>query len=199
MAVDTPSVELLKRFRGGDQEAAADLFRRYLGRLTVLARSRLSRRIAQRVDPEDVVLSAYRSFFVRAHDGRVELTRSGDLWRLLVAITLHKLHRTVAHHQAQRRNVGQEQPGEAELENAARDGRLSMPPTAEEAVAVAELLERLLADLPPVQRKIVELRLQDHRLDEIAKAVQRSERTVRRLLRDMEQRWHRLLASSEHP
>ena len=60
------SLVLLERFRGGDDLAAAEIFNRYFGRLTALARSRLSPRLARRTDPEDIVLSVYRSFFVAA-------------------------------------------------------------------------------------------------------------------------------------
>ena len=60
------SLVLLERFRGGDDLAAAEIFDRYFQRLTALARSRLSPRLAQRTDPEDIVLSVYRSFFVDA-------------------------------------------------------------------------------------------------------------------------------------
>ncbi len=90
--------ELLAKYRTGSEEAAEQIFSRYLHRLTSLARLRLSEKIARRIDPEDVVLSAYRSFFVAARNGRFVLDRDGDLWRLLVSITLHKLHRQVAAH-----------------------------------------------------------------------------------------------------
>ena len=78
------SVNLVHRWRGGDQKAAEELFRRYANRLIGLARSRLSRKLARRVDPEDVVQSVYRSFFHDVRDGRYDLQRGGDLWRLLV-------------------------------------------------------------------------------------------------------------------
>ena len=63
------SLVLLERFRGGDELAAEALFARYFERLTALARSRLSPRLARRTDPEDIVLSVYRSFFVEAQRG----------------------------------------------------------------------------------------------------------------------------------
>src|SRR5260370_62016 len=84
--MDEPSVELLTKYRQGDESAATELFRRYVGRLTVLARAKMAPKIARRFDAEDVVLSAYRSFFVRARDGQFSLINSGDLWRLLVTI-----------------------------------------------------------------------------------------------------------------
>jgi hypothetical protein len=45
------SLVLLERFRAGDDDAAAEIFDRYFRRLTALARSRLSPRLAQRTDP----------------------------------------------------------------------------------------------------------------------------------------------------
>src|SRR6516165_3386835 len=88
---DAEASELLARWQNGDQAAATELFRRYAARLIALAKSRLSARLSNRVDPEDVVQSVYRSFFAESRDGRYQLERGGDLWQLLVTITLHKL------------------------------------------------------------------------------------------------------------
>jgi DNA-directed RNA polymerase specialized sigma24 family protein len=92
------SVDLLRLLQAGDGAAAEALFERYAERLTRLARSRLAINLASRVDPEDIVQSAYRSFFVAAREGRFHAERGGDLWRLLVEVTLHKLYRQAAHH-----------------------------------------------------------------------------------------------------
>src|SRR5437879_3375640 len=106
--MEAPSAELMARWRQGDQEAAEELFRRYAERLLALARSRLSARLARHVDPEDVVQSAFRSFFTGARADRFALRRSGDLWRLLVAITLHKLQHQVERHTAGKRTAVRE-------------------------------------------------------------------------------------------
>jgi len=79
------------RMKGGDEEAARELFNRYLSRLVALARSRLSEKLERKVDADDVVQSAFRSFFVRARDGQYAIERAGDLWSLLATITRHKL------------------------------------------------------------------------------------------------------------
>lgn len=107
--MDEPSDQLLTKYRAGDATAADELFRRYVSRLTVFARARLAPKVARRVDPEDIVMSAYRSFFIRARDGQFNLRRSGDLWRLLVAITLNKVRRQVARHQAEKRSIRREE------------------------------------------------------------------------------------------
>jgi RNA polymerase sigma factor (sigma-70 family) len=176
---DTPSAELLARYHGCHDEAAAEeLFRRYSGRLTALARSRLSDALAARVDPEDVVQSAYRSFFLLARDEEVLLRESGDLWRLLVRITLRKVYRSARRHRADCRSVGREHPWHEEAAATA----LSREPTPAEAVALVDELRGVLSPLGAVQRRIVEMRLQGHEVEAIAAEVGRSTRTVRRTL-----------------
>jgi RNA polymerase sigma factor (sigma-70 family) len=174
------SAELLRRCRDGDEDAAEEIFRRYVERLTRLARSRLSPRLAGRTDPEDVVLSAWRSFFVGARAGRFSLGRSGDLWRLLVSITMHKLYRQARRHTAERRCVAVEQSLERTAEEwLPADGR---EPTPDEAITLADELEAVLSRLDACGRRVLELRLQGESLATIAADTGCSERTVRRLL-----------------
>jgi RNA polymerase sigma factor (sigma-70 family) len=174
------SLVLLERFREGDESAAEALFARYFHRLTLLARSRLSARLARRTDPEDIVQSVYRSFFVGVREGRYTLGRGGDLWRLLAAITRHKLLRQVRHQSADRRSIDVEcsldQVGDGALVDRERD------PTPEEAVALADELERVFAELDPFGRRVLELRLQGLPLATIAEETGRAERSVRRAL-----------------
>jgi eukaryotic-like serine/threonine-protein kinase len=176
---DTPSAELLERYHHcHDEIAAEELFRRYSGRLTALARSRLSHAMAARVDAEDLVQSAYRSFFLLARDGEVLLRESGDLWRLLVRITLRKVYRSARRHRADCRSVEREHPRPDEMEAVA----LSREPTPAEAAALIDELRGVLAPLGAVQRRIVEMRLQGQEAEVIAAEVCRSTRTVRRIL-----------------
>src|SRR6266481_480616 len=176
------SVDLLRRIQVGENEAMAVVFERYMERLTRLARSRLAARLAARVDPEDIVMSAYRSFFVAARTGRFELHRGGDLWRLLVEMTLHKLYHQVEFHQAQRRSVDCEQPLLG-AEFATGDDAGSVP-LHEEAVAAADELEAILQKLPEQGRHALELRLQGYKHEEIAERLNCSGRTVGRLLNE---------------
>lgn len=175
-----PSADLLRQWRHGDEAAAEAIFARYAERLTRLAKSRLSARLAARVDPEDIVMSAYRSFFVAARQGRFDVERGGDLWRLLVEVTLHKLCRQAARHQTQRRSIEREQH---------LADRTDVPiaiagdePTPDEALAAAEELEAVLRQLPVRGRRALELRLQGFEHEEIAERLDCTERTVRRRL-----------------
>lgn len=98
MSTDNESIQLLVRWKAGDEAAAEEIFSRYLHRLAGLARNRLSDKMQRRIDPEDVVQSAYRSFFRQAKEDRYELKRSGDLWRLLAAITINKTMGQIEYH-----------------------------------------------------------------------------------------------------
>jgi RNA polymerase sigma factor (sigma-70 family) len=190
--MDEPTINLVARWRQGDQEAASVLFGRYAQQLIGLAASRLSTRLAQRVDPEEVVQSAFRSFFVAARDGSFDLTRGGDLWRLLVSITLHKLHDQVKRNTAGKRSIKREQAETADHPDGNLGTVAASGPSPLEAVALSDELEQILRSLPALQRRVLELRLQGHHLDEIATLLQRSIRTVSRILdtikQDLEQR-----------
>ena len=76
---------------------------RFVDRLIALARSRLSPKLARRIDPEDIVQSACRSFFRCVNAGRYELRQSNDIWKLLAAITVNKVRRQVERNTAARR------------------------------------------------------------------------------------------------
>jgi RNA polymerase sigma factor (sigma-70 family) len=194
------SAELLRRYRQGDQQAAEIMFTRYLHRLVALAHSRLSARLARRIDPEDIVQSAYRSFFLNARDGRYALEHSGDLWRLLVVITLNKLRQKVEYHTAAKRRFNQELSGRGgDLMLGVGVDVLQRDPSPQETLAVLEEIQQLTARLDPLQKQIVELRLQGYRIEEIADEVQRSERTVRRVMDKIKQRLEHRLHESEQP
>jgi RNA polymerase sigma-70 factor (ECF subfamily) len=181
---DDATIKLVARWRAGDQQAADELFRRYADQLIALARSRLSARLAHRLDAEDVVQSAYRSFFSGAREGRFEVQRGGDIWRLLVGITLNKLHLQVRRNQAGKRAIDRERTMQGDMDT---DGfpthLLDRAPSPIEAVALAEEVEQIMRGLDPLERRLLELRLQGYNLDEIAAETQYSYRTVRRVLK----------------
>jgi eukaryotic-like serine/threonine-protein kinase len=171
------SQELLLRFQKGDSRAAAAIFDRYVQRLLALARSRIGHKLRRRIDAEDVVQSAYRSFFVHAKSEEYLLTRSGDLWRLLAGITLNKLYGQVERHTAARRSINREDP-ESHFVNA-----VEVPePMPSEAVAIIEQLRLVSERLTSAERAVLTARLQGRTVEEIGEMIEKSPRTVRRLL-----------------
>jgi DNA-directed RNA polymerase specialized sigma24 family protein len=83
----------LDEVRCGDEEAARQLWRRYFEALVRLARPRLRAQSRGAADEEDVVLSAFDSFYAGMARGRYpDLADREDLWRLLVTITARKAY-----------------------------------------------------------------------------------------------------------
>tara|TARA_R110002111_G_scaffold262504_1_gene338971 strand:- start:161374 stop:162717 length:1344 start_codon:yes stop_codon:yes gene_type:complete len=174
-------------YQAGQSEAATAIFDRYVARLIALAHSRIGSKLRRRVDAEDIVQSAYRSFFVHAKGDEYQLNEAGDLWRLLASITLHKLYGQIEKHTAAKRSIHHEDP--TDLATAAA---MTPEPLPEEVVAIVEELHTVIRDLPPEERMVLTASLQGQDNPEICRTVEKSERTVRRLLasarRKIEQR-----------
>src|SRR5262245_44910946 len=110
MVENASFVAFLERLRSGESGAAREVFRRFARQLLALARRQLGQRLVHRADPEGVVQSAFKSFFVRQRDGQLQLGSWNALWGLLTLITLRKCADRVEYHRAARRNVGREAP-----------------------------------------------------------------------------------------
>jgi RNA polymerase sigma factor (sigma-70 family) len=182
------SVWLLEQWRSGRQEAAAELFERYAGRLIGLAQHQLSVKLNARVEASDVVQSAYCQFFIGVRDGKYVLERSGDLWHLLVAITIHKLQRQFQYHTAAKRSVHREESLPAPDPAAATpEGLLARDPSPDEAALLVSTLDEALGRLTPGHRRVLELKLQGHSLGEIVAETRLSSSTVRRVLQSVKE------------
>lgn len=177
MLEDASNRELLDAWRGGSSAAASVLVGRYMARLTALARSRLSARFARRVDPDDIVLSAWRSFFVATRGNRVDVPADDNLWPLLVKMTLRKLARQTAKHSADRRAIQNEVEGPDAFE---WSRVVSEEPDAAQAAMVIDEIELLMSRLSDTDREILTGRLQGRTHSDIAARAGCSERTVHR-------------------
>ncbi len=176
---DGSNADLLKLWKAGNQQAAQVLVDRYMLRLTALAQSRLSRLLARRLDADDIVLSAWRSFFVAANRSRLQVPDDDNLWPLLATFTLRKLQRQAQRQLADRRSMARE------LSMSDDDGwreLVSREPSSEDAAQLTYDIELLLTRLEPADRDIMMLRLQGNELETIAEKMTCSERTVRRAM-----------------
>ncbi|HVS35225.1 MAG TPA: sigma-70 family RNA polymerase sigma factor [Gemmataceae bacterium] len=173
---------LIDLWRGGDQNAAREIVDRYFDRLLVLARRRISQRLSSRVDPEDIVQSVFRTFFLRLKDGQFVFQDEDDLCKLLMRITLHKTLRQVAFHKAAKRDPNLEtNQGDNHREQLL--SILDKEPSAEASIAFLDQLEHFLSQLDPQARRIIELRLQGSSNDEIAKELNlKYDRKIRRVV-----------------
>ena len=173
------SAELLARWRGGDEAAAEALYRLYAHRLIGLARSRLAPKLRQRFDPEDVVQSAFRSFFRMAREETFLIQPNDDLWALLARITVNKALLRIDTHHALRRSVAREvSPYAAENRNGLME-LVAREPSPEDLAAATDELQKAMADLVPLHRQMVEFLLQGETILSVAAATRRTERMVR--------------------
>jgi RNA polymerase sigma-70 factor, ECF subfamily len=179
---ETDFRDLMARLRRGDDAAAAAVFQEFVARLIRLTRSQLETWIRHKVDPEDVVQSVYRSFFVRYQAGQFTVADWESLWGLLAVITLRKCANQAEHWHAARRDVAQEVQLTAESHSTVRQAVPGREPTPDEAAILAETLEQLLQGLSEREREILALHLQGCEIPEISRRVGRAERTVRRTL-----------------
>src|SRR5262249_50097700 len=102
--------EWLTRLRAGDDAAARAVFERFAHRLISLARRQFHASLKYKVDPVDVVQSAYKSFF-RGFDERKFTVGNWDgLWGLLTLITVRKCADRVEYHRAECRDAILEAP-----------------------------------------------------------------------------------------
>jgi DNA-directed RNA polymerase specialized sigma24 family protein len=176
----TPSLTLaalVEQLRVGNPGGPPELYTRFVVRLMALARARLDGRLRAKVDPEDVVQSALRSFFGGVADGRLVLDDPDRLWGLLALVTLRKCRKQARIYLAERRDVRREADDEA-------DGPVALDrdPTPEEAACLNETVEQMMTRLgSPLKRRIFEMSLQGYSVPEIADALNHYERGVKRV------------------
>jgi RNA polymerase sigma-70 factor (ECF subfamily) len=133
----------------------------YRARLCRLVEREMNRRFRRKEDPEDVVQSAFRTFYRRNAKGEFHIDSSVDLWRLLETITRHKLLKHIEKNDAAKRDPKREEYPEG-------DDLRGRDPTPEEAAMAADLLETALAGLDETYVKVLHLRLQNCTEEEIA-------------------------------
>ena len=193
MADDDTFSRLMARLRSGEDAAAREVFERFAGRLVAMARGRFNRLLARKVDPEDVVQSAFKSFFVRLPAGKLDVGGWDGLWNLLALITLRKCADRAEYFLAERRDAAREATGPA-----GGDGpgawrlALDREPRPEEAAILAETVEHLFRDLGAHERPVLELSRQGYTTPEISVRLGRAERSVRRLREHIRKRLERL-------
>lgn len=175
-------IDLVSRLRQGEHAAASEVFLRYTHRLLGLARKHLDARLAAKVEPEDIVQSAYKSFFQRHQDGDFQITSWDNLWGLLTVITVRKCADRAVFFTAEKRNLHREAGQGTEAAPAPWQLAVDREPSPEEAMVLSETVEELFRSIHDEdERAILELSLQGYTTQEISEKIGRAERSVRRL------------------
>ncbi|TNF29707.1 MAG: sigma-70 family RNA polymerase sigma factor [Deltaproteobacteria bacterium] len=187
---------LIGGLREADPRVMAAFAKRYGPLLEGVAARHLAPGLRHRVGPESVVQSACRTFLRRAHEGQFELADPDGLWRLLCAITLTKVREQTRFHLREKRSVNVEvAPPPASDRAVPEVAAPGVPP--DEAAMFSEQLERVFGAIGDAEaRRIVELRLQELTVAEIARELAISERTVRRIMARVRAHLERTLAAA---
>jgi RNA polymerase sigma factor (sigma-70 family) len=181
MSDDLSFRDLIGRVRRGDEQAAAELVRKYEPAIRRAVRFRLTDpRLRRTCDSTDVCQSVLMSFFVRAATGQYDLDSPEQLLRLLTTMARNKLlNQARQNHAARRDNRMVNDVSEKDL--------VSETPGPPQQAAARELLQQVHAHLSPDELRLVELRNQGHDWASIAKLLGGTPAALR-------QKLHRALA-----
>jgi RNA polymerase sigma-70 factor (ECF subfamily) len=158
--------DLIRRVRAGEEEAAAELVRRYEPAIRRVVRVHLrDPRLRRVLDSTDVCQSVLASFFVRANLGEYELDSPEHLLRLLATIARNKVTNQAHKHQADRRDYRREHAIGAREALLAASG--SDPG---QQVAARDLLQQVRERLSDDERQLAEERGRGDSWAEIAAA-----------------------------
>jgi RNA polymerase sigma-70 factor (ECF subfamily) len=156
MSGDETFTEFVRRIRAGDEQAAAELVRRYEPLIRREIRLHLEdRRLCRLFDSMDVCQSVLASFFVRTAAGQYDLERPEQLLKLLVTMARNKLASAARSQHRQRRDNRRAAGSPEDLEQVADEG-----PSPSDQVAGKELLDRLRQVLSDEERQLADLRAQ---------------------------------------
>ncbi len=178
-----PEIDLIARVRSGDQDAASELYGRYVSRLLrIVFRQIDSSSVAARLDPEDVVQSAVWSFVRRLREGEFKFDDEEDIWKLLTTVVLNKTRNQIERNLAARRSVNRESRVEDRDLEEQTLRRLQMQPSISDALAFRETLQQLFAKLDTTDATVLQMRLEGYSQQEIADELDLAARTIRRRL-----------------
>lgn len=170
---------------------------RFGERLLRLAKKKLDRRLAARIDEQDVLQSVLRSFFDRHAQGQFSLESWDDVWALLVVMTRRKCVKQAQVHFAGCRDVRRDAGLGYELHpHLESEPNLFPGPTPAEVVLLAEASERLLEDLSEREKDVLALALAGRNVEQIGAELGRTQRTVRRLLGRVRERLERMASEA---
>src|SRR3954452_4056247 len=145
---------LIRRVRDGDQQAAAELVRRYEPAIRRAARVRLlDTRLNRLLDPVDICQSVLASFFVRAALGQYELETPDQLLKLLATVTRNKLADQVRKQHVDRRENLPTAEGSSSDENF-----IAAEPSPSRQLEARDLLQEVRRRLTSEERELLELR-----------------------------------------
>jgi RNA polymerase sigma factor (sigma-70 family) len=179
--------ELMRELRAGSQAAARKIAEEYGEVIFRAVRRRLNRELRSKFDSQDFVQSVWASFFADLE----QVSRFDDpdeFIRYLAGMAANKVIEEHRRRFGRRRCVNREE----RLLNPVEDDKpvyRSNTPTPSEAAIANEQFERLSAGQSPREQRVLELRAEETTFAEIARRLNVSERTARRIVERSMRRW----------
>jgi RNA polymerase sigma-70 factor (ECF subfamily) len=179
MTEDQSFASLVRKLRAGDDEAAAELVRRYEPAIRRSVRLRLrDPRLRRLLDSVDICQSVMASFFVRAASGQYDdLDQPGRLVALLTTMARNKLAS-----QARKAEVGRRDPRLPSLGSEKGAEVPDRQPSPSRCLASRDLLQVVYRQLSEEEQQLVERRGQGQRWDEIAAELGNTPEALRKKL-----------------
>jgi RNA polymerase sigma-70 factor, ECF subfamily len=193
-----PPDDLVRRLRDGNSSAAAEVVSEFTRRMLALARSRFDEALRPKEDPEDVVQSAFKSFFRGCSEGKLSPGGKEELWGLLALITLRKCRQHRRYFGAARRQIRRERSDQREDDSPLNNVEGREPPP-DEHLLLSETMQQLFAGLDGQHQAILMLGLDGHDTSTIAQHVGCTERTVQRVLQRTRHRLEQWAREAEVP
>jgi RNA polymerase sigma factor (sigma-70 family) len=178
MTEENTFLDLIRRVRAGDGDAAAELVQRYEPAVRRAVRMQLrDPRLRRLLDSTDICQSVLASFFFRAASGQYDLDRPEQLSRLLFVMARNKLISQARKPQVVRRETRLPRRG------ALDDQVLLAPaPSPSQQAAWRDLLEQVHRRLSEEERRLVDRRVQCQEWSEIAAELGGNPETLRKKL-----------------
>ena len=161
----TSFAEFLRRVRVGDEQAAAELVRRYEPALRLEIRLRMKDpKLRRLLEPADLCQSVLKSFFVRAATGQYDLESPEKLLALLRTMARNKVVQQARRQQALRRDLRRN----VSLHEGAPQVATADPSPSRIAIG-REMLDAFRGRLTAAERQLADLRSQGCEWAEIAR------------------------------
>ena len=192
----------IQNLKGGDAEAAQDLWNRYFSQLEAHAAVKIRAYNVPNgaVIPEDVAASVFESIWRGANAGRFKDVKDRDaLWWLLQSLTKRKVIDHIRRATAARRFNGQPNVSLTDSDaGAAFRELMADEPTAEYLSIMEEEFSRILALLRDDKlRQIAVLKIEGYSNDEIQERTGIASATLMRKLKLIRSTWHQALDDQE--
>lgn len=164
------SEKLLDRYAHDLDAAAIQLFERYASKIVSLANLRLPDHLRSKVDADDILQETMAALHDAIGNKRILWQSQGDLWNYIAGITKNKIASAIEKYATSKRDLDREKP-------------LAFDPQAtKNDHSLLALLNELCQNEKPLIRTIFNMHLEGHSQVQIAKSVDRSQRTVRRII-----------------